>query len=117
MGMAPGRLVGDGIFRDDVVRLASLTVTSPWLENLTFINCQIIGPAVLAIQENVEISNSEFEADVNSIFWVVPDDRPQVFGAVGVRNCTFSACTFRSVGFAGPVGLRDAFDHGLTDAD
>ena len=106
-------MTGDRAFRDDVVRVASLTVTSPLISGLTFSNCQIIGPAVLALMGGVEISHCVFEGDVNSIFWEVPHSRPLVFGAVGVRDVVFSRCTFQAVGFAGPPELREMFQAAL----
>lgn len=106
-------VTGDGVFRDEVVRIAALTVTSPWLENLTFINCQIIGPAVLAFVSDVDLRDSSFEGDLSSIFWEISPDRPTVMGVVGVRNVAFSRCSFRAIGFAGPPEMRNLFARGI----
>lgn len=101
-------IIGDREFRNSIIRLADLTVREPRLDGYTFVNCQVIGPAVLAIGENVTLAHCHFEADVNAIFWVVdPAERPLVFGAIGLNNVTFSACTFQAVGFAGTAELRD----------
>ena len=35
---------GDGHFRDEVIRLAELTVNTNTIESLQFTNCRIIGP-------------------------------------------------------------------------
>lgn len=106
-------LTGDRSFRDEVVRLTSLTVTSNVLDGYTFSNCQIIGPAVLAILDNNEIAHCSFSGSIDAIMWVVdPVERPMVVGAVGVANCTFSGCDFREVGFAGPLELKQAFEGG-----
>jgi len=106
-------MTGDALIRDEVVRVAAYTVTTPWIENLTFQNCQIIGPAVLALVDRVEMSHCSFEADLNALFWEVPHDRPMVLGAVGVRDVTFSRCTFQAIGFAGPPELRAVMEQEL----
>lgn len=105
---------GDRRIVDDVVRIASLTVTSPQINGMTFVNCQIIGPAVLALLEGVEMSHCTFEADVNALFWEVPASRPVVYGAVGLTNVVFSRCVFQAIGFAGPPELRQMFEAAVT---
>lgn len=42
-------LRGDGKYRDEIVRISELTVNTYILKDLEFVNCRIIGPAVLAI--------------------------------------------------------------------
>ena len=113
--MSSDPLTGDGQFRNQIVRIAELTVTSGWIENTTFSNCQIIGPAVLVLQDNVNINHCDFEAEIDAMFWEIPSARDVVVGAVGVRNCEFSRCVFKAVGFAGPPELRDQFAQGLRD--
>ena len=106
MTMPPVR--GDGRFRDEVVRIAELTVNTSLLEHLQFSNCRIIGPAVLAVLNDNTIVGCRFDApDLPALFWEVPDDRPLVIGAVGLRNCVFSNCAFENIGIAGPPQLGD----------
>lgn len=108
-------LTGDREFRDDIVRVATLTVAGPPLiEGYTFSNCTIVGPAVLAFLDDVTMTSCTFEADINSLFWEVdPLARPTVFGAVGVTRTVFSGCRFQAVGFAGPRELRAQFEAGV----
>lgn len=113
MPMPPIR--GDGKFRDEIVRIAELTVNEALLENLEFSNCRIIGPAVLALLNDNTLISCRFDApDLNALYWVVPPDRPIVMGAVGVRGCTFSNCSFDQIGFAGPIAGRDAMEPGAS---
>ena len=108
------RLRGDGKFRDEVVRIAELTVNTSLLEDLEFSNCRIIGPAVLVVLENVSMIGCRWDAPgLDAVFWEVPTTRRTVVGAVGVRNVTFSACSFEGVGIAGPPELREAFARGF----
>lgn len=108
-------MTGNREFRDDIVRIASLTVREPRIERYTFINCQIFGPAVLALLEDVDLTHCSFEGDINSMFWEIdPVARPVVFGAVGVRNVRFAACTFTAVGFAGTHELREIMERSIS---
>lgn len=111
MSMPP--LIGGGEFRDDILRIAELTVNTTMLENMRFSNCRIIGPAVLALLNDIELSHCRWDGDVNALFWEVPDSRPVFIGAVGVRHCTFSNCRFENVGIAGPPGARAIIEAGF----
>ena len=62
-------MTGNREFRDEVVRVASLTVVDVALDGYTFNNCQILGPAVLALMNDITLNNCIFEADINAIFW------------------------------------------------
>lgn len=106
---------GNREFRDDVIRVSELTVRGPRIEGYTFINCRILGPAVLALVDNVTVVHCEFEADINSIFWEIdPEARPTVYGAVGVTNTTFSSCSFEAIGLAGTRDLRVKLESALS---
>jgi hypothetical protein len=104
-------LRADRRFRDEVVRIAELTVNTSLLEDLEFTNCRIIGPAVLALLGGVTISHCSWDAPgLDAVFWEVPRTRELVVGAVGVVRCTFSNCRFEQVGVAGPPELRAQFE-------
>lgn len=108
-------LTGDRELRNEVVSITSLAVTSPLIQGYTFINCRIVGPAVLAVLSEVSIEHCHFEADINSLFWEVdPATRPTVYGAVGIQDVSFSNCTFQAIGFAGPRELRELMDRSLS---
>ena len=108
-------MTGDREFRDDIVRIATLTVREPRIEGYTFVNCQIFGPAVLALVENVDLTHCTYEGDINSMFWEIdPAARPVVFGAVGVKDVRFVACTFTAVGFAGTRELRNMMERSIS---
>lgn len=101
------RLTGDGQIRDDVVRIAELTVNTSTIEGYTFSNCRIIGPAILVLLDRVTITSAGFDAPgLDAVFWEVPHDRGPVVGVIGVVNCTFSNCRFELIGIAGPPEMR-----------
>jgi hypothetical protein len=108
-------LRADGRFRDEVVRIAELTVNSSTLQDLEFSNCRIIGPAVLVLLDNVTIAHCSWDAPgFDAIYWEVPPERGFVVGAVGVARCTFSNCRFEQVGIAGPAALRGQLERGFS---
>ena len=106
---------GNREFRNEIVRIAELTVNTVVLEDLTFQNCRIIGPAVLVPLAGGSIHHCTFDTSegVDSIFWEIPATRTSVVGAVGLVNCHFSACTFVGIGIAGPRELRERLEADL----
>jgi len=104
------------MFRDEVVRIAELTVNTSILENLEFSNCRIIGPAVLVLLGGVSIIHPRWDApDLDALFWEVPPTRELVVGAVGVAHCTFSNCRFEQIGIAGPRELRAQIEEAVSE--
>ena len=102
---------GNREFRDQVVTVSSLVVTGPMIENYTFINCRIVGPAVLGIVDGVSFEYCNFEAEVDAFYWEVdPDTRPLVVGAVGLFNVRFVSCTFQAIGIAGTAEFRQRLE-------
>lgn len=109
MSTAPS--TGNREFRDDVVRIASLTVNTLVLERLRFHNCQIIGPAVLVPQGSTDFIHCAWDApDLDSVFWEIPETRQFIVGAVGALDCTFASCRFLNVGLGGPRRLRQMME-------
>jgi len=113
--MSTPPLRGDRTFRDDLVRIAELTVNSSMLDGYEFSNCRIIGPAVLVLLGNVHIVHCAWDAPgIDAVFWEVPSTREFVVGAVGVARCTFSNCRFEQIGVAGPPELREQLERGFS---
>ena len=106
---------GDRVFRNDLVRLADLTVNTVELNGYEFANCRIVGPAVLLPLGSTSIASCEWDApDMNAIFWEITPERSAVVGAIAVVDCIFSACTFQGVGLAGPKELRAILEAGFS---
>lgn len=110
-----GSPTGTRQFRNEVVRISELTVTTFVLEGLEFSNCRILGPAVLVSLGNTDMIRCNWDApDLESIFWEISPARKAVVGAVAVRDCTFSSCSFSLIGLAGPPEMRAAFEGALS---
>ena len=102
-------------FRNEIVRLADLTVNTLVLDDLTFSNCQIIGPAVIVPLDEVSIVRCGWDTpDFNTLFWEITPDRAAVIGAIGLTRCTFSACNFISVGIGGNNDFRATMESGFS---
>jgi hypothetical protein len=97
------------------IRIADFVEQNPpLLDGFEFDNCTVLGPAVLAVLDNVTMTYNSFEGDFSSILWEVPVSRTMVIGAIGIRNSAFKNCRFEGVGLAGPPELGAALRKGLT---
>ena len=103
---------GDNVYRDAVIRVAELAGAQGVLEGFVFEGCDLKGPAVL-VPQGSNFANSNVVGDPDALLWEIPPDRPQVIGAILVRNCTFEGCTFLNVGFAGPPEFVREFRQSL----
>lgn len=105
-GFVPAKLT----YENEIVRIADLAVVDGMVRNRTFINCLVVGPAVLAPLEGTSIENNIFTTpDARAMFWIIEPNRPEIVGAVGLENCQFEECRFERIGFAGPEDVRAAF--------
>lgn len=101
-------------FRNEAVRIADLTVHTDLIQGRTFENCQILGPAVLALLGKTTISHCTFDGnDFEDIAWPIATDRQTMIGAVGVADCEFFRCRLVQIGIAVPAAeieqLRTGF--------
>lgn len=111
---------GNREFRNEIVRIAELTVNTVVLKGLTFQNCRIIGPAVLVPLGEGSMNHCTFDVEqggTDAIFWEITPDREYVVGAVALVDCHFSSCTFVSIGLAGPRDLREKLDDAISPSN
>jgi hypothetical protein len=86
--------------RGEVIQFAALAGGETRLEGLTFTDCWIRGPAVLAPNDECEFRDPVFYGTLEEIIW----ERPEGSGAIGaihLHNCVFIDCTFANIGLAG----------------
>ena len=103
----------DRTYRSQTVRLADLTVISDLIENVTFENCIIEGPAVIALMGQGTLRDCGFDGDLESLIWIVPAEREKVIGAIAMIDCTLVGCTLRRIGLAVPEADLDHIRRGL----
>lgn len=102
----------DRHYRNMTVRLADLAVITDIIEDVTFENCTIEGPAVVALL-GTNLTNSRLEGDPDAIFWVIPPERETVLGAIALARCTIVGCSLRRIGLAVPEGEIERFRRGF----
>lgn len=108
-------------FYRSTLKIADLTVdaTAPErfsvIEDTTFRECHIFGPAVLIPLEGGVFNECIWDSGtLDAAFWGIRRTRRYVVGAVGVRRCEFYACRFTDIGIAGRRGLRRKFERLFT---
>jgi len=77
------------------------------LEDRTFTDCHIEGPAVMLVLEGVHFDSTNFGStggDLRNMLFR-PLSGAMAIGAIPVRNCTFTNCQFISLGITGNDGL------------
>ncbi len=86
-----------GVYRDQTVRLADLTTVDDVLERLTFENCDVVGPAVVVLLGDTQVTDCHWTGDADAVLWPA-HGRQQVVGAIGLRNCLVTGSRFHRVG-------------------
>lgn len=102
----------DRTYRNQVVRLADLTVINDIITGVTFENCEIVGPAIIALLGKTSLEHSGIDGDTESVLWDV-GDREHVIGAIGLMDCTVVGCRLQRIGFAVPTQDRQKFLEGF----
>jgi hypothetical protein len=76
------------------------------LANLTFIDCHLIGPAVLVAETPVTFEGAFSEGTFESSAWKLPSGAP-IRGCIPIRNCHFIRCQFEGIAFGAPEHKMD----------
>jgi len=95
------------------IRLADLAVINDVISDVTFENCVIEGPAVVALLGNTTMSDSGLDGDTESVLWVIPDARQYVIGAIALVDCTIVGCSLRRIGLAIPESQVERVSRGF----
>lgn len=100
------------------VRLSSLIdADDPVIRDVTFFDCTILGPAVIAPTGSGQITHSSFDSEPNGLFWTTADVWPlKPSGVIIALNCTFDYCKFVGVGIAAPREHLDKMKTGFAPA-
>lgn len=94
---------------NESVRLLDLVAVdanmTSWLSDHEFTDCEIVGPAVLILAEDVAFRENSMSP---AQFWEIRLGRPYT-GGIGTRNCQFLRCSFRDVGIAADRATIESF--------
>ena len=104
---------GDRHYRNMALRVADLAVTDQIVRSVTFENCILIGPAVIALLGNASVSGCRLEGDLDAVIWEVPAARHTLIGAIGFQDCALVGCELKLLGFAVPTPQIEAFRAGF----
>lgn len=88
---------------------AALRLGVAAIENRTFIDCRLEGPAVMLALDGLNFDGVDFgytQGDIRNIV-LYPASPSGVIGAIPVRNCVFKDCEFYAVGFTGAKTFTD----------
>lgn len=93
------------VYRNTQVRVTDLVTEEqrPVIEGLVFESCLLTGPAIV-LALNSQFFGCNFGmpdgAGLESILWPWPDS-PIGSGCIGIVDCQFHRCVFRTIGWTG----------------
>jgi hypothetical protein len=98
-------------YHQQVVRLyeAITSRSGPSLiQSVNFEDCDVYGPAVLVLTQDVTLDSCTFEAPPDVLFIEGQEGRPYV-GVIGLQNVRFYGCRLHNIAFLGPRALLNEF--------
>jgi hypothetical protein len=100
---------GGTFFLFDLYRASVQAGGGVHIENRTFTDCVIEGPALMLVQDGVHFASSNFGKTGGNMRNMLFQPMGDVgIGAIPVRNCTFTRCQFNAIGItAGETFLQD----------
>jgi len=104
---------GDREYRTETLPLAPLFVTADVVERVRFVGCTLIGPGVVALLGTTKANECTWDAPGLDMFWVYPNDKEYLIGAMGFLDCEFFNCRFSRVGLAFPERSLDEMKQGF----
>lgn len=93
----------------ETVRMSELARDDIIIRNRRFDHCTILGPAVIALLRDVNMSNITIgvqNSDIETVLIEIPDGKYQI-GIIGLENCNITSCSFEKIAF---IGTRDSLD-------
>ena len=110
---------GPETYENQTVRLCDLVRDRLLLEGITFVNCRIVGLAVLVPFGDMTFEGTTFgaETEMEDVLWEVPSSRVALIGAIPMTNCRLISCKTTNVGFAGQRPFIEKFRQAMTRRD
>jgi hypothetical protein len=96
----------------EVIRLAEVADRNSLIEDMEFDDCELLGPAIVAPLDHVEIDGASFDAPPDALLIEVAEDR-LVVGVIGLRRVKIHNCRIRNVGIIGTPASIAEFRSGL----
>jgi hypothetical protein len=86
------------------------------IENKTFTDCLIEGPAVLGIGDGVQFDGCNMGSATDVRTLLLTPRGPKAAGVIGFKDCRFVRCRFMQIGFTGPEDTVAEMERGLLSA-
>lgn len=96
----PSRRVGRITISGELISLTEFVSKSDPIEGIDFVDCQIVGPAVLT-PFGCSFIDSAWQGAAGSFAVEVISGTPVLAGSIIVSDCTFTRSVFRRVSVAG----------------
>jgi hypothetical protein len=104
--------MGRTMYQDQSVKISDIVPPDrDVIEDESFKNCELIGPALIA-PKNCKFDGVGFAGAPDAILWEVPEGFR--IGAIGVVNCNFMNCRFRGIGIVGVASTIKQFRDALS---
>lgn len=88
---------------------ARLSKGDRMIEGITFVNCRLEGPAVLAVLGGCDFDGTDLGRNVDDVRSIVLRSASPnaVVGALPIRDCRFVGCQLFAVGYTGPEAFLE----------
>ncbi|MDO8716919.1 MAG: hypothetical protein Q7J73_08985 [Dehalococcoidales bacterium] len=91
------------------INVADLARNDLTIKNKTFNNCDLYGPAVIAmLGDYVVVTGNTFDASIDTMFTVQDTDR-WISGVIAFENVQFINCRFHKIGIIGSSTMKQQF--------
>ena len=96
------------VHEDEVIEICTLLDEEGAIQNRGFLNCVIVGPAVLGTSQSYWKGNCTTSRVHDAVYDLV-SSHTVVPGAIAVFRCSFEGCLFHRIGFATHADQRARF--------
>lgn len=96
------------VHEGEVIEIYALADEHGRIQNHGFVNCKIVGPAMLSTRESVWSGNRTTTSLDHAILDLNPD-QTIITGALVAHRCSFEGCLFHRIGFVTHVQEREDF--------
>jgi hypothetical protein len=104
------------IHKGETIEIYTLADERGLIYNHGFIDCTIVGPAVLGTNESIWISNRTTTRLEHAIYRLDPQ-QTTITGTLAMVRCSFERCLFHRIGFATHADQREEFRNSFVEEE
>ena len=102
------------VHEGEVIEIYALADERGTIQNHGFVNCKIVGPAVIVANQSVWGGNRTTTGLERAILDLNPD-QTIITGALAVYRCSFEGCLFHRISFVTPAEQREDFKRSFVE--